>query len=289
MPENLVKKLFKALHELIDDKNIVALGQCDFKENPYLCHYTQIESLKKILESKIFYIGSAYQMNDKTEHSYVYDLAKAILVTMGIKEECIESFVDEVNSAIFDYYIWSFSANEDSQALNHYGNVALKFRTEKIYQSLTQKFCPLDLKSASSNDALVMPLKVCYNIESQVAILNILMCKYVASLCLPKKESHDIKMEVLTHFAMLSTFFKDPLYYQEEEIRLVLLKTSNDNKPHPEKIINDKRKLIANITPDTLEEIRVFKDAENRIPEIKTFLSNSEFNNVKVELTRLGY
>lgn len=289
MPENLVKKLFKALHELIDDKDIVALGLCDFKENPYLCHYTQIESLKKILESKTFYVGSAYQMNDKTEHNYVYDLAQAILATMGIKEECIESFVDEVNSAIFDYYIWSFSANEDSQALNHYGNVALKFRTKKIYQSLTQKFCPLDLKSASSNNALIMPLKVCYNIESQVAILNILMCKYVASLFLPKKDSQNIKMEVLAHLAILSTFFKDPLYYQEEEIRLVLFKTSNDNNPHPEKIINDKRKLIANITPDTLEEIRVFKDAENRIPEIKTFLSNSEFNNVKVELTRLGY
>ena len=50
-------------------------------------HYTDISVLKKLIDSRQFYMGSAYHMNDPLEIKYTYDISQKILDEMGASQD----------------------------------------------------------------------------------------------------------------------------------------------------------------------------------------------------------
>jgi hypothetical protein len=276
--------------------NIIARFFADPKEYDKLYHYTNREGLKGILQSHTFYIGSQYFMNDPRENIYVSELAEKILK----KEESasfqeINDFKNDFRRVKFDLYIWSFTANDHSQALLNYGDFALEFENQELQKKLSNYFNPNinDFSKFNHGNCYIFPLKVEYDRKIQEEYIGSVIHTWLGAYRNLEIDPNDMDEIINVCYCALNLFamcFKDPNLRQEEEIRFVILKQDEDNKLHPDQYIGDNHKpvLLFEFQSDLLKKIiysKKIKDAE----KIKELLNTNDYKNTKVVSTDLPY
>lgn len=274
--------------------NIAYTFGIDPVKQPLLYHYTDLNSLKEIIKSHKFFIGRYADMNDKNEKKYTYNLFKNVLKKSGATNNELNVFNEDIAKPAFDYYIMSLTYNKNSQSLANYGDIAIQFRTQDIQTHLANKITPpYFYKELHPGDGLVYPLKVLYNRKEQLNYVNTIMKAWLTAFRNKDRDYFDmsqIRNEVLQALEIYSQCFKNPILYQEEEIRFVVVKVITEEQPiMPDLYFHDKPKIILPIEPDMIDTIIVSHNLEDKMNLITQLLSSYGFNNTKIKLTDLPY
>ncbi|OXC13845.1 hypothetical protein [Lactobacillus crispatus] len=259
-----------------------------------LFHYTSQQGMESILTSYTFRIGSQYFMNDPEENIYVSKLAEDILkkderaTTQEIKD-----FHNDFRSVKLDTYIWSFTANDHSQALSRYGDFALEFKNQELQEKLVDYFDPnvQDTSEFVAGNCYVFPLKVEYDEAVQREYVGAVVHTWLSAYRNLAIDPYDMNEIIKDCYYALSLFcmcFKNPLLRQEEEIRFVLLRKSNDNDLHPDTYIKDRPVLLFKFNASLIKSVIYSKQVKD-IDKIKKFLVDKGFKNVPFIPTKLPY
>ncbi|BDC59537.1 MULTISPECIES: DUF2971 domain-containing protein [Bacillus] len=203
-------------------------------------HYTDIYGLDGILKKKEklegkgeFWVSNTDFLNDRTEVNYTIDLSiqifKKICKEKRLNQEKIDEYIHlykqliEINYVQFEgnYYALSFSTNSDSNLLwsnyskNDGYNIGFDFRL--FIRSIEPAMCSY----------------VFYDKEKQTKILKSLLediltlfMKNTADGKFPLGEEAIGASNVLIWFFF---FFKDSVFSQEEEFRIVFILNPNEN------------------------------------------------------------
>lgn len=260
---------------------------------PILYHYTDINGLKGIISSKIFRIGSQYYMNDPEENIYTFKLAKNCLIKMGASDSEISFFDQDFHKVRFDPYVWSFTYNNYSQALQNYGDFALEFHNQELQENLVEQLNPgiESFEEMREGNSLVFPLKVEYNTQVQQEYISSVMSTYLnayRNLWIDESDMYSIMEHCYRALTLFSLCFKNSLLYQEEEIRFVIFRISNDNKLHPDTMINKKPWVFFPFNNHLIHKI-IYSRNINNLVEVKNLLINNKFNASLLESTKLPY
>lgn len=230
-------------------------------ENKYIYHYTSVDGLNQILNSKVFYVKEKSYMNDPSEYHYAFNLAAEELEKMGATHHEVEFFrAHAVEVPFNDLYIWSFTRKGESQTLfgNYNGGVhdgvALKFDSQAIQEQLANHFAhgKKSLEEYTLGNAFVFPLEVVYEKLEQRAYLRPVMKEWIMAYRSHSFDEYDMSeimkicLQALSLFAMC---FKNPLLRQEEEVRFLVLNINGDNQNHPEIVINNVPFMKCEFTP----------------------------------------
>lgn len=263
-------------------------------KHPLLYHYTSLNSLEAILRSRSFLIGRYTDMNDKSEKQYTYDLCRSALKEAGATDKELYEFNTDIANPIFDYYLMSLTDNKNSEALSIYGDVAIQFKNQSIQDHLARKITPSYFyKKLNPGDGLVYPLKVLYNKKEQLEYINTIMKAWLIALRNKDRDPYDmsqIKDESLKVLELYSQCFKNPLLYQEEEIRYVVIRSlSQEQHIMPDLYFNQKPKIKLDIEPNMINTVIVSHKLENKIDSIQKMVKAYGFNNTEVKLTDLLY
>lgn len=256
-----------------------------------LFHYTSQQGMESILTSHTFRIGSQYFMNDPEENIYVSKLAEDILRTderATIQE--IDCFHNDFRSVKLDTYIWSFTANDHSQALSRYGDFALEFENQQLQEKLVDSFDP-KARDISELTTYVFPLKVEYDKKVQSEYVGAVVHTWLSAYRNISIDPYDMNEIINDCYYALSLFcmcFKNPLLRQEEEIRFVLLKKSNDNDVHPDIYIKGRPVVLFKFDSSLIKSIIYSKQVKD-IDKIKKFLVDKGIKNVSFVPTKLPY
>lgn len=208
-----------------------------------LFHYSTYENLKSIISGKKFWIKNKSYMNDPEEFLYTYNLCNELLKDIGANNVELNYFNEQIKIAPFDIYLWSFSSNADSQALwGNYGNkngVAITVNTKKIMKALALHFSngKKTLDEYNEENAFVFPLNVEYDKEKQKTRLSAILKQWLRafrSFEYDKADMNSIIEQCLKALFLYATFFKNPLLYQEEEVRFIVINITYGNNPRPE-------------------------------------------------------
>lgn len=268
--------------------------EADPINEPFLYHYTDLNSLKAILQSHSFLIGRYTDMNDKSEKRYTYTLCKEILKKAGATRNELQVFNDDISNQFLDYYIMSLTHNKSSQALANYGDIAIQFKNQDIQDHLANKITPpYFYKKLYPGDGLVYPLKVLYDREEQLAYISTIMNAWLTAFRNKDRDYNDmiqIRDEVLKALELYSQCFKDSLLYQEEEIRFVVVKIMDkDHHTMPDLFFNKMPKIKLDIDPSMISSVIVSHKLENKINAIQEILKSYGYKNTKVQVTDLLY
>lgn len=256
-----------------------------------LFHYTSQQGMESILTSHTFRIGSQYFMNDPEENIYVSKLAEDILKKdeRATTQE-INDFHNDFRSVKLDTYIWSFTANDHSQALSRYGDFALEFENQKLQEKLVDYFDP-NARDISELKTYVFPLKVEYDKAVQSEYIKAVVHTWLSAYRNFSIDPDDMSEIINNSYYALNLFcmcFKTPLLRQEEEIRFVLLRKNNDNNLHPDAYIHDRPVLLFKFNCSIINTIIYSKQVKN-INKIKDSLSVKGYQNVSFIPTKLPY
>lgn len=259
-----------------------------------LFHYTSQQGMKSILNSHTFRIGSQYFMNDPEENIYVSKLAEDILKrNERATTQEIDDFHKDFRRVKLDTYIWSFTANDHSQALSRYGDFALEFENQKLQEELVNHFDSnvQNFSEYKVGNCYVFPLKVEYNETVQREYVGAVIHTWLSAYRNLPIDPYDMNEIINDCYKALGLFcmcFKNPLLRQEEEIRFVLLRKGNDNKLHPDTYIQDRPVLLFKFEPSLLNLIIYSKQVKD-ITKIKDFVVDKGYRNVSVMPTKLPY
>ena len=278
----------------VQPENIAHTFGVDPVKYPLLYHYTDLNALKAIVQSRSFLIGRYTNMNDKNEKKYAYNLFKNVLHESGATSDELNVFNNDIDTPTFDYYIMSLTHNKNSQALSKYGDIAIQFKTQDIQDHLAAKITPSYFyKKLNPGDGLVYPLRVLYNHKEQLNYINTIMHAWLIAFRNRERDLPDmlqIRSEVLKALALYSQCFKNPILYQEEEIRFVVVKViTQDNTVMPDLYFHGKPKIVLPIEPNMIDTIIVSHNLEDQINDISQMLRSFGFNNTQVKLTDLPY
>lgn len=277
------------------NSNVLQFG-LNTNSNTTLYHYTSVSSLEKILESGYFRIKASGFMNDPDEFKWASTLSKEILSNIGASDEEIDAFNKMIDSQPFkDAYIWSFTKNSDSQSLfATYGNkdgVALEFSLPMIMKTLAQRNSHGKklLQDFEKGDAYTFPLKVEYNEKIQKSYLEPITLKWLLSLRAFKEDPFDMKNIMLTCSQNISLFnmaFKNPLLYQEEEIRFIVLYIGESNIPELE--INGIPYTRCELKDNLIRSVKLQKGNKYNKTKIADLLKKTN-NHIQVMDSNLPY
>lgn len=266
----------------------------DPKEYEKLFHYTSQQGMESILATHTFRIGSQYFMNDPEENHYVSKLAESILKEDEKATELeIDNFHSNFRSVRFDIYIWSFTANDHSQALSRYGDFALEFDNQELQEKLVDYFNPdvQDLTEFTLGNCYVFPLKVEYDKAIQREYVKAVVHTWLSAYRNLSIDPYDMSEIIEDCYYALSLFcmcFKNSLLRQEEEIRFVLLRKSNDNNLHPDTYIQDRPVLLFRFDSSLIKSIIYSKQVKD-INKIKNYLMAKGFIDIPFVPTKLPY
>lgn len=200
-------------------------------------HYTDIYGFKGILENNSFWISHIDFLNDKTEIKYTFNLSQEILLSL-CKDEGLNEIRTKMIMNIYEllidmyfvqnkknYYSLSFCINPDSNLLwsNYSQNDGYCIMFD--YENL--------VKSFKDTNTYLLASYVNYDVDDQKTILKSLLKKVFNIL--KNDEMTDEVSNTLIHLSsalelihMVSIFFKDECFAQEEEFRIALHTVGND-------------------------------------------------------------
>lgn len=278
----------------VQSENIAHTFCADPSQQPILYHYTTLNALKAIVDSRSFLIGRYTDMNDKKEKKYAYSLCNSVLEKAGASQQELAVFNEDIATPNFDYYIMSLTKNKNSQALANYGDLALQFNNQDVQDQLATQITPPHFyKKLDPGDGLVYPLKVLYKQSEQLEYINTIMHAWLVAFRNRQRDFSDmieIRNQVLRALEIYSQCFKDPILYQEEEIRFVVVKAiSEQQMVLPDVSFHNKPKIKLKIKPSMIKAVIVSHKLESKMNEIRDILNSAGFNQTKVQLTDLPY
>ncbi|MCW4399794.1 hypothetical protein LDJ81_12470 [Lentilactobacillus parabuchneri] len=250
-------------------------------------HYTTFSSLKQILSSKYFRLKPSDLMNDPNDFRWASKLGKDILADNGANNTEIDKYEGMINSQPFkDSYVWSFTENGESQALfNVYGNkegLSLEFDLPDVMRILATHNAhgKESLKDFTDGDAYTFPLKIEYNKTIQEQYIKPVVLEWLAAFRSYEKDPIDMKEIMLNcsqNMFLFNMAFKDPLLYQEEEIRFVVLRISQLERD-PELIIRGVPYTICELTNDLIKSIKIQTGNSLKINEASSSIKKLGYN-----------
>lgn len=288
--EDINSELFKHIHPV----NIAERFLADSKIADKLYHYTSYEAFKKIIDSQQFLIGSAYHMNDLGELKYIYDLLKEELINLNAPSEFISHIEHMKNNVNPDVYIWSFTKNASSQALQNYGDVAIEFKNQEIQENLARCFAKDadTLDDYGEGNAYVFPLTVVYDKETHKKYIKIIAKSWLTAVKNHPIDPYDmekISEDIVQAFIFFSMIFKNPILYQEEEIRFIIMNINDGESINPDTYLGDKPVKKFEFTSEIIQKIILTYKLKDEINTTKKYLQSRNFNNTKVVLTEMLY
>ena len=224
--------------------NLLYIDYYDIKD---VFHYTNIDSLEKIILNDSFKITNCKYVNDKTELDYPVKLIEKLYNIKrnsfgNIYPKDMIDLINYIKKRFEESYILSFSVKDDSLVL--WGNYSefegynLSLSVDKIINKFNQGNIYV-VSNNMDNDGnyeliqintiedsiLVCSGKVIYDLPQQKSIildeldrLNILYNKAV------EQNSRERRQELIRIYSSLASFsqlFKDPCFEQEEEYRII--------------------------------------------------------------------
>ncbi|TPR38713.1 hypothetical protein DY130_07390, partial [Apilactobacillus micheneri] len=141
---------------------------------PVLYHYTNLNALKGITDSKKLIINSAYKMNDDKEIIYSKNIALDIFKKYSDNHKEFYDFKKRLNESPDSLYIMSFTNNSHSQALSHYGNISIGMNNQEIQNCFGKAGAhgKDSLYDYGYNDFYAFPLKVNYDYDYQYNMID---------------------------------------------------------------------------------------------------------------------
>ena len=271
-----------------------------FLADPYkyseLYHYTESKALEAIFSSKTFLIGSIMHMNDDKEMRHSFELCIELLKEMNATKAEIDEFkLQWIFTMIhFDAYIWSFTVNDSSMAMERYGNLNIEFNNQTLQEKLANRFTPLNFANGwmKEGEAFVFPLVVNYDRDYQLNYLRPIIRGVLSCIQNMKIDSYDMRKiidESLRSLYILSLCFKRPEIFEEREIRFVILRIIENGKTQEDTIFNGKPMIKLPINENDISAIIINHDWDGKEEKIFDILHKSGFSNVEIRKTRLPY
>ena len=225
-----------------------------------LYHYTNAAGLLGILQNESFWVSKSNFLNDFSEISYINTVIENICKDMFTDEhELITGMILKMvhfkyfgKSMYQKYYILSLTENQDSLALwstysNFFGyNIGLEGSDLVQIMSNSQNTTPLGIHGKVIYDKAIQ-----YQIikdEINKTKIPLLYNKYLESSNseLIPQLTHEID-SITNVLCEYGVFFKDPLFCQEEEYRIVFFHSMNMHlspKLNPEIKFRDRNGII---------------------------------------------
>ncbi|MDT8715532.1 DUF2971 domain-containing protein [Clostridium sp. 19966] len=303
-----MKRAFKKLYE--ERLNI------DRKyDNKYLYHFTTYEAITNIFKGGSIYVGRAHDMQDKEEIKYCYNIAESILESYPYDKEFINLVLSRIkdDNLIFNemrHYILSFSKNEDNfstwknYSKSHGVIIKVLYENVKnINNNLYFKNCHgkvINFNETPLNCSIYGDFgNVVYEIKKQERILREEIDKFYIfykqySTSQYREYFKNLFNLLVFRIKLISPYFKNASYENEDEFRLVYTLYGNDHsdagieinrgfegkkKSYIELVFHDlKQAHIDNILG--IEEILLSEDEyQIRNKNIKEILKHSEYKN----------
>ena len=212
-------------------------------KNPEIFHYTKPSKLLSILETEKIRFSNVLCLNDKDEVTYSYKLIIKLLeeldvLNLELKEKIRTHFLnkcnyitetsDELNYS-FEYYTSSFSTNSDNLTLwNNYTK-------DKTYTGYNIGFNKKKLVSEMiENKFSLIYGAIIYDKKKQIQILKAILLKWNTKFekAMQSKKVQidgnttrliDILLELSDVLSLISIFFKNPNFKNEQEYRIVFV------------------------------------------------------------------
>ncbi|MGA3852168.1 DUF2971 domain-containing protein [Bacillus pumilus] len=254
-----------------------------------LYHYTNVYGLEGIMKHKELWVSNADFLNDKTERKYteeiLFNLIEDKLKNNKLRDFIIKGMEEILDMKNYATYVLSLSKNKDSNLLwSNYSkddgyNISFQFESLK--------------DMVDSPDLTVFKSKVIYDEEIHYEALNKLADYCITTFSNIKTSSEEFLDEIrviLTCLQLLSSFFKDSCFQQEEEYRVVLIQTGGDKPSYECRVSNGTfipyLKMGFNI--NDVKGITIGPKNKMDISEegLKSFLTLNEFNVETIEINR---
>ena len=142
-----------------------------------------------------------------------------------------------------------------------------------------------------NGNSYIFPLRVEYNEEVQKEYISVIMSTYLKAyknLKIDQPDMYEIMNNCYRALSIFALCFKNPLLYQEEEIRFVAVRKHNDNLLHPDKVINNKPYIIFPLDQSLIKKIIYSRNVKD-ISAIKNVLKINDFDASLLEKTKLPY
>lgn len=266
------------------------------KEYPDLYHYTQGKSLKAILKSKNFYIGSISEMNDTEEMKHTFDMCCKCLSSLKATSDEINEFKIEFIATMirFDVYVWSFNPNGNSMAMERYGDVALGFSNQEVQERLTERFTPMNLFEGDlkQGDAFVFPLKVNYDQKYQLDYLFPIIRVALACIQNMKIDPFDMKRilkDSMVALYLLSLCFKRYEIREENEVRFLILRVVTDGTTQEDLLFNNRRMVKVGIDDKILKSIIINHNWDGKEKALSDIVRKYGFMDTEIKKTTIPY
>ncbi|MCK4798644.1 MAG: DUF2971 domain-containing protein [Spirochaetes bacterium] len=215
-------------------KDFTGLKNLSIPEKIY--HYTNINSLKGILENKEFWASQAEYLNDKSELKYFWGIYENILESRQNEHDLLKKNYKELiknkkdlvqNLYIYPrkHFILSFSIDSDSFPLWSIYSKSCGYNLGINVNELLEI-----IKSNNQFDSTFEGL-IIYEEARQKEIINIEIDEFLQlfSKCKDNKEQLYLDIIFKEKMKLLSLFFKQNCFECEKEFRIVVIVEKNNN------------------------------------------------------------
>lgn len=260
-----------------------------------LYHYTSVYGIEGILKKREFWVSHSDFLNDKTERKYAINLLSNILDNKleGFikKRALIDLILNNLNSIDFPIYVLSFCQNKDSNLMwSNYSNND-GYNLEFDLSTFRSDFKILDVNV--ENSVATYKSKVIYDKEIHEEAITEIADDFIELF--EHYSGIDVQLKIKLHnlqlaFQILSSFFKDECFQQEEEHRFILVPAFADDLAYHCRVANGafipytrigfESSLIKGITIGPKNKMDISEEG------LKSFLTLNEFDSETIEIKR---
>ena len=264
-------------------------------------HYCNVEAFKAIIQNKILWLSSVYNLNDYKEIHWIKEKVSSKIqeYTDKYNFKKYNAFEKLYEKKLPNVYIASFSQGHDllsqwrAYANDGYG-VAIGFNTE--YFKL---------------NSLIKTSKVLYDEDEQQKLIEKILQPLEElddNIDFQSKEFKNVCEQVINDINNLSAKSKNELFKEEQEVRLIHNPIIIDDLENQKIIFKDNlstmmfRAVCGNLIPyfeldfsnysdEVVPIVEIIKGPKNKFidQEIKIFLANNGFYNVNIKSSKSSY
>ena len=265
-------------------------------------HYTTLEGLFGIVQSKNLWLSDYSYLNDTREISHGVDLITEVATELLKTEarpkviDLLKKWIDDLKTPTHRVCIASFSANNDSLSQwRAYGSIALGFKPNDI--------------STHSRQANLRPVE--YNREQQRALVELQLHHmreaFIIDLNMNRLKNIENVYHKIDRLIELVSFFKDPSFESEQEYRLVFIEypglmESLGSKPSAKRFRISKNRIVPYVLSDELDsmldnppelkicEIMLGPESDDALERgVREFLTENGMGDVIIKRSRVPY
>ncbi|USD81672.1 DUF2971 domain-containing protein [Bacillus safensis] len=260
-----------------------------------LYHYTSVYGIEGILKKREFWVSHSDFLNDKTERKYTFNLFINILDNklggFSRKKELIDLILSNINSIDFPIYVLSFCQNKDSNLMwSNYSNND-GYNLEFDLSTFRSGFKILDANDEDS--VATYKSKVIYDKDIHKKAITELADDYIEIFEDSSINGAELTIKLYNlqlAFQILSAFFKDECFQQEEEHRFILVPAFADDLAYHCRVANGAfipytrigfdSNLIKGVTIGPKNKMDISEEG------LKSFLTLNGFDSENIEIKR---